>query len=98
MTKEQAIELINNSDNCYSLWYAEDLLEDYDCEFKNRQDYDSHRWYTMATDIYEVEDGYIGVRGVSELKSEMMSFSDCGEHCEAEEYEAVQTITYVPKN
>lgn len=95
MTKEQAIELINNSDNCYSLWDAEDLLND--CKFINRQNYNIHRWYTMATDIYKVEDGYICVSGVSELKSEMMSFSDFGEHCVAKEYENVQTITYVPK-
>lgn len=95
MTKEEAIELINNSDNCYNLWYAEDLLKD--CKFINRQNHNSYRWYIIATDIYEVEDGYIGVRGVSGLKSEMMSFSNCGEHCVAEEYEAVQTITYVPK-
>ena len=51
----------------------------------------------MATDIYEVDDGYIGVRGVAELKSERMNFSDCDKHCEAEEYEAKQTITYIPK-
>lgn len=95
MTKEEAIELINNSDNCYSLWGAEDLL--IGCKFKNRQDYNSHRWYIMATDIYEVEDGYIGVRGVSELKSEMMDYSDTDEHCVAKEYEAVQAITYIPK-
>lgn len=95
MTKEEAIELINNSDNCYSLWDAEDLL--IGCKFKNRQDYNSHRWYIMATDIYEVEDGYIGVRGVSELKSEMMDYSDTDEHCVAKEYEAVQAITYIPK-
>ena len=95
MTKEKAIELINNSDNCYSLWDADDLL--IDCKFINRQDHINRRWYIMATDIYEVEDGYIGVRGVSGLKTEMMSFSDCGEHCVAREYEPIQTITYVPK-
>ena len=95
MKVKEAIELINNSDNCYSLWDAEDLL--IGCKLKNRQNYDSHRWYIMATDIYEVEDGYIGVSGVSELKSEMMDYSDTGEHCFAEEYQVIQTITYLPK-
>ena len=95
MNVKEAIELINNSDNCYSLWGAEDLL--IGCKFKNRQDYNSHRWYIMATDIYEVEDGYIGVSGVSELKSEMRDYSDTGEHCFAEEYQVIQTITYLPK-
>lgn len=92
MTKEQAIELINNSDNCYRLLDAEELLKG--CKCINRQNYNRHRWYIMATDIYEVEDGYIGVRGVSELKI----YTDCDEHCEAKEYEPIQTITYIPKN
>lgn len=96
MTREEAIELINTSDKCYSLWDANDLLKD--CKFIKSQDYDSHRWYIMATNIYEVEDGYVGVRGVSELKSERMVYSDCDKPCVAEEYEAVQTITYIPKN
>ena len=95
MNVKEAIELINNSDNCYSLWDAEELLED--CKFKIRQNFTSNRWYIMATDIYEVEDVYIGVSGVSELKSEMMDYSDTGEHCFAEEYKAIQTITYIPK-
>ena len=95
MDVKEAIELINNSDDCYSLWGAEHLLKG--CKFVSRQDYDSHRWYTMATDIYKVDNGYIGVRGVSELKSEMMGYSDTDEHCFAEEYKAIQTITYVPK-
>lgn len=95
MTAKEAIELINNSDNCYNLYNAEDLLED--CKFITRQNYNSHRWYIIATDIYEVEDGYIGVEGVSELKTKMADFSDCDEHCVAKEYEAVKTITYIPK-
>ena len=95
MDVKEAIELINNSDDCYSLWDAEDLLKG--CKFVSRQDIDSHRWYIMATDVYKVDNGYIGVRGVSELKSEMMDYSDTDEHCVAEEYTAVQTITYIPK-
>ena len=51
----------------------------------------------MATDIYKVEDGYIGVKGVLELKSGTINYSDTNEHCIAEEYKAVPTITYVPK-
>lgn len=95
MNVKEAIELINNSDNCYSLSDAENLLKG--CKFKNRQDYESNRWYILATDIYEVDNGYIGVRGVSELKSEMMNYSDTDELCFAEEYKAIPTITYIPK-
>lgn len=95
MKVKEAIELINNSDNCYSLHDAKNLL--IDCKLINRQDYNSHIWDITATDIYEVDNGYIGVKGIAELKSEMIDFSDCDEHCIAEEYKAVPTITYVPK-
>lgn len=95
MNVKEAIELINTSDNCYSLLDAENLLKG--CKFKNRQDYESNRWYILATDIYEVDNGYIGVSGVSELKSKMMDYSDTGEQCFAEEYQVIQTITYIPK-
>ena len=42
MDVKEAIELINNSDDCYSLWDAEELLED--CKFKIRQNFTSNRW------------------------------------------------------
>lgn len=97
MTREEAIELINNSDYCYDLCSAGYLLKN--CKLIKRQDYIFHRWYIMATDIYEVEDGYVGVKGVSDLKSEGMDYSDCDKHCVAEEYDPIeiQTITYIPK-
>ena len=91
MKVKEAIELINNSDNCYSLYDAEGLLTK--CKLINRQDYNnSNKWYIMATDIYKAENGYIGVRGVLGIKSEIIN-----EHCRAEEYKAVPTITYIPK-
>ena len=97
MTVKEAIELINNSDNCYSLYDAESLLTK--CKLINRQDYNnnSNIWYIMATDIYKVENGYIGVRGVLGLKSATMNYPNPSEHCIAKEYKAVPTITYVPK-
>lgn len=96
MKVEEAIKLINNSWNCYSLESAGYLLTG--CKLVNRQDYNnSNRWYIMATDIYKVDDGYIGVRGVLGLKSGTMNYSDTNEHCIAEEYKAVPTITYMPK-
>lgn len=96
MTREEAIALINTSNNCPSLEDAKDLLKD--CEFMKRQDYTGYGLYIKATDIYKVEDGYIGVRGVPSLKSKKILYKDCVELCIAKEYEAVQIITYVPKN
>lgn len=98
MKVKEAIELINNSDNYYySLWEVKDLLRD--CKFIHRQDYDySHKWFIKSTDIYEAEDGYIGIKGFAEYTSYVKGFfTDCDVHCIAEEYEIVQTITYIPK-
>ena len=93
----EAIELINNSDTCYNLDDAFKLL--IDCKFIKQQDYDSNRWEIIVTDVYKVEDGYIGVRGVLELKSELIELLPdyCKGHCRVEEYEVIQTITYRPK-
>ena len=46
----------------------------------------------MATDIYEVDNGYIGIKGIIGIKSEIIN-----ERCRAEEYKAIPTITYISK-
>lgn len=58
---------------------------------------DEHRWYSTAIDVYECEDGYVGVFGVYQIFSEQMGCRDIEIRCHAEEYKAVQCITYVPK-
>lgn len=55
------------------------------------------RWFEISTNVYEGEDGFVGVSGISQVYSEMMSNSDCGCPCSACEYEAVPSITYKPK-
>lgn len=57
-------------------------------------DFDEHRWYSITTDVYQCEDGYVGITGCSQLKSEMMSWEDTDEIASASEYETVQTVTY----
>ena len=44
--------------------------------------------------MYKVEDGYVGIRGISQIYSEYMSDKDCDYLCEASEYEEVQTVSY----
>lgn len=56
-----------------------------------------HRWFELATNVYECEDGFVGVNGISEVFSEMMSNSDCECQCFACEYEAYQVVSYRPK-
>ena len=40
------------------------------------------------------KDEYLGICGVNQCYSDMMTFSDCDCRCEATEYKEVQTITY----
>lgn len=48
----------------------------------------------MATDVYECEDGFLGVRGVNIIFSESMCGGDCNEDIELFEVKQVKTITY----
>lgn len=98
MKVKEVIELINNEDELYHNSDAKHLLKKHGIkQIACDLDVDRHRWYECATDIYQCEDGYVGITGLSNLYSEMMSPSDCDVHCYAEEYEAVQTITYKKK-
>ena len=93
-------ELINyvNESSFYSLWEFEESLTDKGFNELKKVDeglkIDRHRWYEISTTVYKVEDGYVGVRGVTRLYSESMMFSDCDYLCEASEYEEVPTISY----
>lgn len=96
MKVAEFIEAVNNGKFC-SLWQVEDEIENCPKEVAYRLDMEEHRWYSIFTNVYECEDGYVGVRGCGQLKSEMMDYSDAFVKTYAEEYEAVQTITYRPK-
>ena len=50
-----------------------------------------------ATDVYEVDDGYVGIGGILKFRSPI-KFLDFKVHCIAEEYKASQAIVYTPKN
>lgn len=90
-------------DNCeypYSIWDAEDILFDLDKNLEgvaSELDFDEHRWYIITTNVYKCEDEFVGIRGVSSLKSEMMSYGDCAKHVEIFECEEVPTVTYKRK-
>ena len=96
-------ELINYVDkrNLYSLWdFEESMTDEKFDELKKVAEgleIDKHRWYEVSTTVYKVKDGYVGVRGVTHLYSEGMTYSDCDYLCKASEYEEVQTISYREK-
>lgn len=96
MKVQELIDFIDEN-TFYSLYDAEDAIEGKFGSFTKVEsglDFDEHRWYSITTDVYQCEDGYVGVTGPSQLKSEVMSWEDTYEIVTAAEYEAVQTVTY----
>lgn len=99
MKVAELIEAINGQGLC-SLWEVQDIYSRGDNAPKRVAEglsLDEHRWYSTAVNVYECEDGYVGVYGAYQSFSEMQSWEDLGVFCEASEYEPVQTITYKPK-
>lgn len=94
MKVKELIDKINSATNCYSLYDVEDFIEGDIEEVANNLYIKEHRWYIISTSVYKLEDGFVGITGVSSLKSELMTYSDCDFHCIAGEYEPIQTITY----
>lgn len=96
MKVQELIDFIGEN-TFYSLYDAEDAIKGKFGSFTKVEsdlDFDEHRWYSITTDVYQCEDGYVGVTGCSQLKSEMMSWEDANEIASASEYEVVQTVTY----
>jgi hypothetical protein len=99
MKVEEVINLINEQDELYCLSDAEDLLSEHGVEqVAYGLESNAHRWYEISTDVYQCEDGFVGVTGLGTMFSDMMLPSDCDVHCSAEEYEAVQVVTYRRKS
>lgn len=99
MKVQEVINLINEQDELYCLSDAEELLSKHDVEqVMYGLESDAHRYYEISTDVYQCEDGFVGVTGLGTMFSEMMLPSDCDIHCSAEEYEPVQVVTYRRKS
>lgn len=96
MKVQEFIKAVNDG-KFYSLCEVEDEIKNCPKKVASGLDFDEHRWYSITTDVYECEDGFVGARGCSQLKSEMMDWSDACVETFASEYEAIQTITYRPK-
>ena len=86
-----------NSESIWSFWEFEEEFPDLKRAASNLN-VDRLRWFEISTNVYECEDGFVGVEGVSEVFSEMMSYSDCDCPCTAVEYESFTTISYRPKS
>lgn len=99
MKVKELIDFIGEN-NFHSQWESEKSIEGRFGTFTKVAEgleFDEHRWFSISTDMYQCEDGYVGVTAPSQLKSEMMSWEDTCETATASEYEVVQTVTYKRK-
>lgn len=96
MKVQDVIDLFNEND-VYALWEAEGMIETFCKKVASGLNLDEHRWYSIATDVYKCEDGFVGVTGAYQSFSESQTWEDIGVICGAREYKAVQTTTYEPK-
>jgi hypothetical protein len=100
MKVQELIDLINNTERdvpLYSLYDAEDVIPRGVDKVASGLDLDEHRWYSTAIDVYQCEDGFVGIRGAYQSFSEMQDWSDICFTCYAFEMEAVPSVKYVRK-
>ena len=95
MKVQEAIELINNS-YLYCISDAVELLEG-ETELAEGLDVDRHRWFEISTSYFRLDDGILGICGVSEIYSEMMCVSDCDVLTQAFEGMEATVVSYKRK-
>lgn len=86
-----------SSENIWSFWEFEEEFPELKLVASDLN-VERDRWFEISTNVYECEDGFVGVSGVSQVYSEMMSNSDCDCPCTAVEYESFTTVSYKPKS
>ena len=96
MKVQELIDYVN-SNGFYSLWNLENSLKDLPQRVADNLEIDNHRWYEISTSVYKLEDGFVGIRGVSAIYSEYMDAEDCGVRGTASEYIEIPSFTYKKK-
>ena len=97
MKVKELIDYINSND-FYILWDMEYSLfnnyKDPPQRVAENLEIEEHRWYEVSTSVYKLEDGFVGVRGVSKIYSEDTNAEDCCTKCSASEYIEIPSVTY----
>lgn len=94
-------ELIDyvNSNEFYSLWDMEDSLFCNDKDLPKRVaenlEKEEYRWYNVSVSVYKLEDGFVGVKGVSFKYTEILD--DYIPKCSASEYIEIPLVSYKQK-
>lgn len=96
MKVQEIIDLVNK-EPLYSLWDAEDVIGGKAKQVASGLKLDEHRWYSTAVDVYQCDDGFVGVWGAYQSFSEMQTWQDIDIVCEASKYKEVQSVTYEPE-
>jgi hypothetical protein len=83
----------NIPDNIYNKYFKETSEE-----VDSALDMDKHRWYETSTTVVEINGEFMGINLVTDIFSENMEVSDCGEGISFFEMEAFATISYRTKS
>ena len=98
MKVKDAIKTINEAkDGPYSIYEAEFLI-DYKEILAENVDLKHYKWYETSITYYKLEDGILGITGLSHLFNERISPLDCNICCHAFEGEWYPTFICRPKN
>lgn len=99
-TTEEIINAIESGEcDSYNTYDAIDLAESKGAIIVQKNlDIDKYRWFEVSTTVLKSPDNVLfGIRGVTQLYSESMDYSDCDKYVEAFLMEEVQTVTYKRK-
>lgn len=104
MNNKELVELLNSLKITQtSTWdenIPEELWEKYFTTYipvAYELDIDRHRWYELSTEVININDGFIGVRSITNMYSEQSSFEDMYHTLEFFEMEKVPSFTYKKK-
>jgi hypothetical protein len=74
------------------------FFENKSTEVCNELDVGKHRWYETSTTVIAVNNGFLGINLVTDVFSENMDISDCGEEISFFEMEEFTTTSYRVKS
>ena len=97
MTAQEIVDRVNTGEFWSPVMLEDELDMDGVTEVA-RLSYDEHRWYSLATVVFQVGSEFFGVRGPVSLKSEDMDYEDVSFRCTAFLMDAVPSVTYKRRN
>ena len=105
MTNKELVEHLNSLNITQTSEWSEDIPEEiWNEQFKDNHhviakglNVDKHRWYELSTEVIKRNNGFMGVRSVTDCFSESSSIEDMCHDLEFFEMEEVSSVTYINK-